>query len=393
MKKNILPILLGCSLIANAQERSIFSFSSLDAPFQWKNIQSFSSTRVAEMKTIYDYRQAVKLFDASTRKSVQDQYSGALVAATGYASTTKQLFYIPMHAPELRWAQWSQNETPTIFSLRSSVLSQLDYTKTEEQITRMTIGKNGFGYALTNDAMHLIEFTVGDKPRVRDLGQLIDAASNAQQSIHSACSSFGGDMVAGDDGNLYLISQRNQIYVFNPERRIATHIGSIKGLTEQFTSNGAAASEDGKLIVSCSYGDQQLFVVDPASWEAKPLGSVDQKGYNMSDLASGNLLARKPKTSSDLISADNPGIMLYPNPLTNGSRLQIAMEKAVSGTHVVQLMDLSGQLISQQLINLNEGAQTFNLDLPGQVAKGTYIVKMIDPASKTIQTSKLMVQY
>ena len=59
------------------------------------------------------------------------------------------------------------------------------------------------GYALTNDARHLIRFTTGGLPVIEDLGTLVDDPANDGQSIHLSCTSFGGDMIADDKGNLW----------------------------------------------------------------------------------------------------------------------------------------------------------------------------------------------
>jgi hypothetical protein len=313
-----------------------------------------------------------------------------LVAAAGYSEATKQLFYIPMYAAELRWAQWNGHQTPIIYSIQSNILSQLDFNKTEQQITRMAIDRKGVGYALTNDAMHLIEFTTGERPILRDLGQIIDAGSNGQNSIHNACSSFGGDMVAGDDGNIYLITQRSNIYMFNPQTRIAKYLGSIKGLPQQFTPNGAAAMANGELLLSCSNGDQNCFIVNPEKWEARSLFSENPKGFNMSDLASGYLLSRKPRPTS-FIQDDYTSLHVFPNPMSN-SRLQISLENAVSGNYQVQLLDMTGKVINQQILNLSQGSQSVYLNYPTETAKGTYLIKVTNPSDKTIHSSKLMIQ-
>lgn len=391
MKKIFLPLILLASFSAHAQKQSIFGFSSPDIPFQWKSIQEFSPTGGA-VKTIYDGNKAIQFLDARTRNSLIGNTDAGLVAATGYNEGTKQLFYIPMQSNELRWAKWNGNQSPIFYALKSSILSQLDFSKTEQQITRMTINQKGVGYALTNDAMHLIEFTTGENPIIRDLGQLIDAGANGQNSVHNACSSYGGDMVAGDDGNIYLITQRSQVYMFSPQTRIAKYLGNIKGLPQSFTTNGAAATASGDLLLTCSNGDQNCFLVNPEKWEASALFSEAPKGYNMSDLASSYLMSRKPRSTSSVIAAEKDArIILFPNPLT-GSRLQISFDNAESGNHQVQLVDLTGKIINQQILNLNKGTQSVLLNYPAEFAKGTYFIKVTNPSDKTIHTSKLMIQ-
>ncbi|MBU6157863.1 MAG: T9SS type A sorting domain-containing protein [Bacteroidetes bacterium] len=392
MKRFILPFLMVTTTAAFAQRAAIYGFGATDAPQQWKSIQSFSAPDDASVKLVYDHQQSVPLMNGFTQRNSGRNYSGEMVAAAGYAAASQKLFFIPMFQKELRWTNLEENGVSKFFSITSPVLDQLDFNKVEHQITRMAIGNKGVGYALTNDAMHLIEFTTGNTPSIKDLGQLVDARSNGQNSVHSSCASFGGDMVMGDDDNLYLITMRNHIYQFNPANKITHYLGAIKGLPASFTSNGAAALASGELILSCSNGDQNSYVVDPKNWEARPYFVNHVPKLNLSDLASGHLLARKAKSNpTNNIAASNALIQLYPNPVV-GNRVQISMTKAVSGNHQVQLMDLSGKLVHQQNVNLNNGAQTFQLNIPAKIARGTYLLKLTDPASKSIYTDKLILQ-
>ena len=89
----------------------------------------------------------------------------------------------------------------------------------------MTIADDGNGYALTNDGAHLIRFTTGKKLVITDLGMLADAPESKGVSIHSSCSSFGGDMIADNEGNLYVFSARNSVFKINIETKVATHLG------------------------------------------------------------------------------------------------------------------------------------------------------------------------
>jgi hypothetical protein len=393
MKKIILPTLLLFSHFVYAQRNTIYAFGAQDLPNQWRYIQNFSTDVSVSLRTIHKISQSSTLLDAYSRSSLSGQDQAALVAAAGYDVKNRQLFFVPMVSPELRWAKLESAVNPVIYSIKSNALSQLDFTKTEDQITRMTIDKNGLGYALTNDAMHLFEFTTDEKPQVKDLGRLVDASANGQQSVHSPCASFGGDLVAGDDGYLYLITMRNQIYSFHPQKRIAQLVGSIKGLPQSFTSNGAAANEDGELVLSCSNGDQNCYLVNPKTWEARPLFAEAQKGYNMSDLASGYHLSRSATNTNsvgtDLITAGD--FQVYPNPL-RGTRLQISLQNKLSGNYQVQLLDLSGKIINNRVVNLNSGTQSMQLDFPSQLAKGTYFLKLTDPAMKSMETTKLVIQ-
>lgn len=396
MKKLIVPIFLLTAISSFAQKETIFGFGALPTPNQWKTIQGFAADGNTSFRTIYDGTKAFSLSNGHARRNFSG-FEAANVAATGYSSGTRKLFFIPMDIPELRWIHTDHSsEAPVFNAVRSSILEKLDLSKTENQITRMAVNKDGVGYAMTNDAMHLFEFTTGENPVLRDLGPIVDASSNGQMSIHQTCTSFGGDMVAGDDGKLYLFSMRNNIFEIDPKNRITTYLGTIKGLPQSFTSNGAAAMPNGDLLVSSSFGNQGLFTVNPITWEAKQLFSGNQNEQNMSDLASGYLLARRPRTltnGNDLFAGSMKGnLHVYPNPLNSGKDLQFVTDIPLKGDHQVQLIDLSGKMIENQKINLTGDARQFNVHFNASFAQGTYLIKLIDMSGATIETTKLIIQ-
>jgi hypothetical protein len=64
----------------------------------------------------------------------------------------------------------------------------------------------GYGYALSNDANHLLRFQHFQKSGSGRSWNLIDAETNSNVSIHNKCTSWGGDMVAGAFGELVVVS-------------------------------------------------------------------------------------------------------------------------------------------------------------------------------------------
>ena len=73
---------------------------------------------------------------------------------------------------------------------------------------------------------------------------MVDDQANKGVSIHNSCSSYGGDMIADDNGNLYVFSARNHVFKINIESKVATHLGIISGLPTGFTVNGAAVTDE-----------------------------------------------------------------------------------------------------------------------------------------------------
>src|SRR5439155_13539927 len=142
--------------------------------------------------------------------------------------------------------------------------------------TRMAFASDGVGYAITNDGKSLIRFTTDQKPSVTNLGPLLDGKKNATMSIHAQCSSWGGDMVGDSYGNMYIVTYRNHMYKLNPKTRIADYLGQLKGLPEEFTSNGMVVNGNGDLIISSATQSDNYYKVNISTLEATAIAKNEE---------------------------------------------------------------------------------------------------------------------
>lgn len=343
-------------------------------------------------------------YDATSKKQlapVQDARYGNIVnaafgtgvAALAYDKRHDRLYYTPMFIDQLRYIDL---KTMQVFFVAGNDFSGTPQKAADQSniITRMVIADDGNGYALSNDGMHLIRFSTGKKGEVTDLGTVADDAENKTVSVHNSCSSFGGDMIADNDGNLYVFSARNHIFKVNIESKIATHLGSVSGLPANYTINGAAVNENNQILITSAVDASALYVVDPKTWAATSLQA--DGAWRSSDLANSNILqTRKSIGAPELISSNTtPGdgrFQLYPNPVTtNQFNIQFNIENA--GTYTVQVTDSKGQQVAQKIVNVGGKGQTTSINLPKITAKGVYIVKVNDPNSRTVFSNKIVVQ-
>ena len=139
-----------------------------------------------------------------------------------------------------------------------------------DNITRMTFGSDGYGYALTNNGNHLIRFSTGKNISITDLGSLTDGKSNGDISVHTQAASWGGDMVADDGGNLYLFTTGAHVFKINPANRVADYLGAIKNLPAPYSVNAAAVDKDGQIVVSSSLDANNYYRVNLSNLEASP---------------------------------------------------------------------------------------------------------------------------
>jgi hypothetical protein len=139
--------------------------------------------------------------------------------------------------------------------------------------------------------------------------------------------------------------------------------------------------------------------------------------FNASDLANGNLAFEKEKKkkdkkveeikdevvkeeakNTDLVSRGNPlvetannGIAVFPNPVTQGY-VKLSFENQAAGKYQVQLLDLSGKLVSSKDVVVGSKSQIEEFRLPDLLGKGNYLIRVTNETSKVSSVTKIVVQ-
>ena len=344
-------------------------------------------------------------YDAITKKPITDLGVNKMgfneqpafnsgVAALAYDGKHARIYYTPMFIDQLRYYDV---KTQQVFYFTSPLTNKpIKSSDQGNNITRMTFASDGNGYAMTNDAMQLIRFTTGKKPEIVDLGAIADDQANKGVSIHSSCSSFGGDMVADDNGNLYVFTARNNVFKVNIETRIATYLGAISGLPVGFTINGAAINDQNQVLIGSAMESASLFAVDVKTLTATAV-AVNGTVWHTSDLASSNLYTTKSTKNNtiDLIAGNDVPvdnrISIFPNPVTN-NQFTVQFANVAIGTYTLQVTDMTGRQLMQQVVTIGSENQSQTIKLNSAFAKGMYLVKVSDPANKAIYNTKIVLQ-
>lgn len=397
MKKTILPfsIFAVMSLSAVAQSNRLFAITGdAQGSVQWNAIREVNFADGKAQKTIYapSTKQPFKylsVFNTPLNAKVIDKeptYTN--VAATAYDATNNRLYFANMQGSELRYVDLTQPELTVVtnddanFSIKNKVAGE------GSVITRMTFGVDGYGYALTNDGEHLMRFTTGNNPIIEDLGALVEGKVAADHSFKNQCSGWGGDLVGAVNGDLYLFTVRGNVFKINVANKVTDFVGQVKGLPADFTINGAAATEDGHLLVGGSNYTKSYFKVNIETLQTIAPVTTPNGVYNASDLASANLLFQSKLTdNSRLINSSN--IKIFPNPVVN-KRISATFNNLVSGDYVVAIESVSGKLVSKNKLSVVRG-QTLNIALP-QVNNGVYYLKVIGSNQQAIAVQKLVVE-
>lgn len=346
------------------------------------------------------------VYDAASKKQLALQpdarYGNLLqtpfstgVAAAAYDKRHNRLYFTPMFADQLRYVDL---KTMKVYYVTGQGFTGAGDMHNDEAkiITRMVIAPDGNGYAINNDGTSFIRFSTGKKPKVEQLGTLVDDPANNGISIHNRCSSFGGDMIADDDGNFYILSARNNVFKVNVDNKVATHLGAIKNLPANFTVNGAVVDGDGNLLVSSAMDSKAYYIVNPKDWTAAAYEGAPFV-FRSSDLANSNYLANAKRRSAEIATITRPEekfsklIAVYPNPVTS-NRISVQFNKVPQGDYTVELTDALGRSVMLRRITINNETQIQPLSLGEGSSKGIYMVKVYDVEKQSVFTQKVVVQ-
>jgi hypothetical protein len=377
---------------------------------------SFGTPSTVATPAAREHKQTVERVVVGYRRSPSsDKPFATSSAACAYDKKHDRLYYTPMGINQLRYIDL-KGKTPSINYFENEPFGALSNPHdVENQVTRMVFASDGNGYALTNNAAHLIRFTTGKKAEITDLGALTDDASNAVSVKHRG--GYGGDMIADNRENLYLITANRHVFRIALETKVATYVGRIKGLPGDFSTNGAMVEEGTSVIVCSSSSTSGYYRFDIGTLQAEKVsgGSV----FNASDLAGEALVTEKKKKKKEEVidrvpevvvenvvevtpsraaptSLTNPApasgtVTVYPNPVTSGVA-RLSFEGLPSGKYNVQLLDANGKLVSTQQVNIAAKSQVQELRLPKLIAKGEYLVQVVNSANRVSITNKIVVQ-
>lgn len=332
-------------------------------------------------------------------------------AAMAYDKKHDRLYYTPMGINQLRYIDLKA-KTPKVYYFEDEPFGALGGPHDiANQITRMVIAADGNGYALTNDGNHLVRFTTGRNPQITDLGALDDAEGNTVSVHHPG--GYGGDLIADNGKNLYLITANRKVFRIGVESKIATYKGTIQGLPRGYTTNGAMVEDGATVIVCSSNSTQGYYKFDLNTLQAEKI-SGEGSVFNASDLANGilaNTKKKKEQPTEEAVPAAkeevvataaekatigeairNNSITVYPNPVGLGDRVKIYLAGQPAGRYQAQLVDISGKLVSSRDITVNSEMQVEEFRLPSNITRGNYLLKVVgENASKAI-VHKLLVQ-
>lgn len=408
MKRKILPLLFlpAAFLVQSAMSQTAKVFAVTGEQFgsvNWiafRQIDLSGKTNVRNLfipgkdnNVVYDALSGKQIESASnfTTQAATPQTCGCInnnmVAAIAYDAKNNRLFYTPMLSNQLRYLDLNSTQ-PKSYAVTTQLLKNFPNKPGEASvITRMVIASDGYGYALTNDNEHLIRFSTGKKITINDLGSLIDAPSNGENSIKAQFQSWGGDMVADANGNLYLFTMQREVFKINPNTRNAFFLGDIENIPADYTVNAAMVSNDGDVIVGSSTKTTNYYRVDLNTLQASVLNKQTTQVYNVSDFANGNFAFSK-NSQNAVAKTVNKSVNIYPNPVNN-KKLSISFNGIPKGTYLIQLNEMEGKTLLKKEVVI-AGPQTEDLYL-SSISAGTYLVTVLNQKGENVYSNKVII--
>jgi hypothetical protein len=426
MKKNVLLMASGLfvAAICNAQQnKTMYAVTDqTKTGYGWNMLRSFDLRSNTTSNIILNGATTAELpYAASTKKPIQDfldangniikfylDDSGANfadpfasgVAAIALDSKHNKLFYVPMHIDQLRYIDLADNKVYHVNDKKvTGKTRNADGNNCEcNVITRMTTGDDGYVYALSNDAKSFVKINTKNN-KVTKLDALKDDATNASKGVTLADQqSWGGDMIATDNGEFYVISVRNRVFKINPANSIATYIKTIEGLPAQFTTNGAAVLEDGAtvLLSSANYTGG-YYTLDINNWKVSKLQSASETStFHTSDLASCYVVKT---TKTKYIDAITPTVVVkndvavFPNPaLRKTGSFSVQLKDMPVGSYTIEIADQLGKVYTNRKVNVTGKNQLENMTILSNMVAGSYLVRIMNNKKEIVGNQKLIVE-
>lgn len=388
MKKFLLPVVFAFSAIqTNAQE--IFAITGKQVPqIVFNDLRALDLNKGTSGEIFFTAESSSKIFSQTLQANFEEIKNSASNAQTpsmaslAFDKTNNSLVFVPMfssnvYVMNMRTKQITLVENNAVKSVQCNV---------DSHITRMAATKDGSIYAMSNSGSQLIKIS-SDNGRysVQDLGAIKDISASTEMSLSKMVTGYGGDMIADADGNLYVFSAFNNVFKIDVRNLTSEFMGTISGLPEKYTVNGAAVNLDGNVIVGNARGEG-LYEINFKTLESKVIaGDFKMPIY---DLASPYFLNDNTTSTTTNVYT---GIEIYPTKVNQQFfNIKINNEK-VKGNFKVELADYIGNKLMKQNINVVRNNSEFKINL-NKYNAGVYIVNLSDTNGNTIYSTKIVIE-
>lgn len=384
MKKFLLPLLCLCTINYGYAQHDVYALTGKSSTHVMFNDFRAVDLRSGSSGTIFmnaDQVQKVhsQVLNTDVSESRQSVHHAQSPAMATLAYSGHNLFFSPMFSPNI-YVLNTQNKKITLVENNAI---QTSACQVASHITRMTAGADGHVYAIDNGASQLIRISEENgKYTVTNMGKIHDRSTDPGQSLQTPAAGYGGDMVADAAGNLYILAASGNVFSVSPKTMSASFLGSITGLPEGYSLNGAAVTADGNIVVASAKG-QGFYEVDFATLRAKPLNNG--LNLNIYDLASKYFLNDLNKN----VTTDFAGVKVYPTKVKDGE-VFIRTSDDKMKLFFVELFDASGVKVLSQSANIQRSG-TASVSVHN-LKTGLYILNVSNEKGDRLSSAKIIIE-
>lgn len=383
MKKSLSTLILLFVGANSFAQQDIFALTGKETSnIIFRDFRALDSKKGITETILLSDKDQPKIFSSKLNKETfEDKKSFANALASQIAGLAVDgrgnLVYMPMFSSNI----YILDSRTKDITLLENNLSNPTACDAGSQFSRMTTGNDGNIYALSNSGSQLLKISSKNgKYTVADLGIVKDDSGNGDNQLSKMQTGFGGDMIADDNSNLYVFSATGNVFKVVLNEMKAQFVGKVKGLQDNFSINGVAVSDEGKIIVGSAKGGV-LHALKLETLQAEPMsGSIDLPIY---DLGSSYIL----KNNKDNVSIDKNDI--YPTRVSEGF-VNVRLGSSQKGNAQVKIYSLAGAVIMENKITNISNSET-KIEL-GKLVSGVYLVNVESESGKIIISKKIIVK-
>lgn len=383
MKKTLSTLILLFVSASSFAQQDIFALTGKESSnIIFQDFRALDSKKGMTQNILLSANDQPKIYSSKLNKEIFENKNSSANALANQIATLAvdgngNLVYMPMYSPNI----YVLDAKTKNVTLVENNLSNPTACDTGSQFSRMTMGSDGHIYTLSNSGSQLLKISSNNgKYTVADLGTVTDDSANGENQLSKMQTGFGGDMIADDNNNFYIFSAMGSVFKFNINEMKAKFLGKIKGLPQNFSTNGVAVNADGKIILASAKGGV-LHSLKLETLQAEPMsGNINLPIY---DLGSPYVL----RSNKQMVNIDKNDI--YPTKVSEGF-VNVKLAKSQKGNANVKVYNASGNLVSTQTItNISNSESRIEL---GKLISGVYLVNVESENGKTIVSKKIIVK-
>ncbi|MFV0305320.1 MAG: hypothetical protein ACK5IC_07565 [Moheibacter sp.] len=380
MKKALFFItLFGIGFCLNAQD--ITAATGLNKgkidfqDFRQLDLDNLSTEKILLSKTDNITFTSTTTTATTTTTTTQNNCSCGKYIAAMTVSTGGDLFYIPMTKARFSVV----NPTAKSGNFYSIENSLVDTKSQGTYYARMTTGSDGYMYALNNAGTELLK--ISSNGSIQNLGAVNGILSKVTE-FESEVFVYGGDMIADAFGDLYVISAKGLVFKIELAKMNANYLGEIKNLPQGYTVNGAAVTQDGKILLGTT-SSNGFYTMDINTLEA-----TFKADYNLPiyDLASPYFLRQ-----DELNSIVTSNYSLYPT-VVKTKELNIISKANQKEVLAISIWNINNKQVYSNTLNV-KSVGDYKINLKGTLQPGIYVLKATNQnGNEVINTKFTLVQ-